>query len=182
MSKEEKPENLRDCWRTPRWIVDLAESYCGGPFGLDVAADAENSVVNRGRGCIEPTQTMIHPHYDRGCDALSLMAWGPANGRAWCNPPFSKLGAFVSKCIAEVRAGNLQAIGLLTIADISTAYWRLLESYERGREGVVTYRIPIVGRWSCEPPPGISYSTPTRPMAVWVLRRVVRAPSKRTGR
>ena len=47
MSKAEKKletENPRDCGRTPRWLVDVAASYCGGPFGLDVAADFCNAV------------------------------------------------------------------------------------------------------------------------------------------
>ncbi len=30
MTKQKKPENPRDCWRTPRWIVREAASYCGG--------------------------------------------------------------------------------------------------------------------------------------------------------
>lgn len=65
MTKQKKPENPRDCWRTPRWIVREAASYCGGEFGLDVAADADNAVCH----CIDDE------HYDRDRDALSLPQW-----------------------------------------------------------------------------------------------------------
>lgn len=161
-----KPESPRDCWRTPRWVVDAAASYCGGPFGLDIAADADNTVAPL--------------FYSLANDALSAGAWSSPNGRTWCNPPFSRLGAFVSRCLAEVEAGHLDAIGLLTLADVSTAYWRALER-AHGQDGVVAYRLPIVGRWSCEPPPGVEVSTPTRPMAVWILRRPIVPPRKRVA-
>ena len=96
-SKKLETENPRDCGRTPRWLVDVAASYCGGTFGLDAAADASNAVSEK------------------------LLQHG---------------------------------------------------------SGVVTYRLPIEGRFSCDPPPGITYSTPPRPMAVWILRRVIRAPKR----
>ena len=166
MSKAEKKleaENPRDCGRTPRWLVDVAASYCGGPFGLDVAADAGNSVAGKF-------------YYSREQDAL-IGIWDSPNGRAWLNPPFSRLGEFVSAALDQVSDGNIEAMGLLTLADVSTRYWRKLELLQHG-SGVVTYRLPIEGRFSCDPPPGITYSTPTRPMAVWILRRVIRAPKR----
>lgn len=166
-SKKLETENPRDCGRTPRWLVDVAASYCGGLFGLDVAADASNAVVTHS----------LDDFYDREKDALSLERWRSHNGRAWLNPPFSRLGEFVSAALEQVDDGNLEALGLLTLADVSTRYWRKLELLQHG-SGVVTYRLPIAGRFSCDPPPGITYSTPTRPMAVWILRRVIRAPKR----
>ncbi len=65
MTKQKKPEKPRDCWRTPRWIVREAASYCGGEFGLDVAADADNAVC----------RAIDDEHYDRTRDALSLPRW-----------------------------------------------------------------------------------------------------------
>ena len=166
MSKAEKKletENPRDCGRTPRGRVDVAASYCGGPFGLDVAADFCNAVGDA--------------FYSREQDALAVGAWVSPNGRAWLNPPFSRLGEFVTMALEQVDDGHIEAMGLLTLADISTKYWRKLELLQHG-SGVVTYRLPIEGRFSCDPPPGITYSTPTRPMAVWILRRVIRAPKR----
>lgn len=157
------PENPRDCGRTPRWLVDVAASYCGGPFGLDVAADRDNSVASN--------------FFTRDIDALAIDRWSSFNGRAWLNPPFSRLGEFVFAALEQVDHGNIDALGLLTLADVSTRYWRKLEILQHG-SGVVTYRLPIEGRFSCDPPPGITYSTPTRPMAVWILRRVIRAPKR----
>ncbi len=163
----EQPENPRDCWRTPRWIVREAASYCGGEFGLDVAADAENAVCH----------STDDEHYDRVRDALSLPQWNSHNGRAWCNPPFSggQLGRFVERGIAEMHAHNLEALALLVLADVSTGYWRKLEALQHG-EVVRSLQLPIAGRWGLDPPPGVERSSPDRAMAVWVLRRVVRAP------
>lgn len=161
--KKQEAENPRDCGRTPRWLVDVAASYCGGPFGLDVAADSSNAVSAA--------------FYSREQNALAIGAWVSSNGRAWLNPPFSRLGEFVSAAIEQVYDGNIEAMGLLTLADVSTRYWRRLELLQHGI-GLVTYRLPIEGRFSCDPPPGITYSTPTRPMAVWILRRVIRAPKR----
>lgn len=162
-SKKPETENPRDCGRTPRWLVDVAASYCGGPFGLDVAADASNTIADR--------------FYSREHDALGVDVWESPNGRAWLNPPFSRLGEFVSAALEQMDDGYIWAMGLLTLADVSTRYWRKLELLQHG-SGVVTYRLPIDGRFSCDPPPGITYSTPTRPMAVWILRRVIRAPKR----
>lgn len=162
-SKKLEAENPRDCGRTPRWLVDVAASYCGGPFGLDAAADASNAVSEK--------------FYSREHDALGVDVWQSPNGRVWLNPPFSRLGEFVSAALEQVDDGNIGALGLLTLADVSTRYWRKLELLQHG-SGVVTYRLPIEGRFSCDPPPGITYSTPTRPMAVWILRRVIRAPKR----
>ena len=108
--------------------------------------------------------------YSREHDALGVDVWESPNGRAWLNPPFSRLGEFVSAALEQMDDGYIWAMGLLTLADVSTRYWRKLELLQHG-SGVVTYRLPIEGRFSCDPPPGITYSTPTRPMAVWILRR-----------
>lgn len=169
------PEKLTDTWRTPRWLVVELERRVGRDFDLDAAADAKNSVAPF--------------HIDRNRDALGEKPWccyGPARGgrpsrslgrtaiAIFCNPPFAKLGAFVRRCIDEVLLDG-HTIALITLADISTAYWRLLE---RPPEGVDVERVRIRGRWSCDPPPGVSVSTPTRPMAAWILRPEVVPPKR----
>jgi len=169
----DEPEKLTDTWRTPAWLVVELELRAGRSFDLDAAATAENSVAPF--------------HIDRARDALNERPWscyGPASvmggrlslGRTaiFCNPPFSKLGAFVRRCIDEVLLGG-HTIALITLADISTAYWRLLE---RPPEGVDVERVRIRGRWSCDPPPGVSVSQPTRPMAAWILRPEVVPPKR----
>lgn len=132
---------------------------------MDVAADKNNAVVPRYGYAIT-----------REMDALGEEPWGPA-ARAWCNPPFTLLRQFVRRAIHEVEFGNLGALGLVTLADTSTRYWRELESLQHG-QSVVSYRVPIVGRWSCEPPPGISVSSPRAAMALWILRRPAIPPKR----
>jgi len=174
----DEPEKVTDTWRTPRWLVVELELRAGRSFDLDAAADAENSVAPF--------------HIDRERDALGEKAWacyGPVSvmggrlalGRiaVFCNPPFSRLGAFVRRSIEEVQRDG-HTIALITLADISTAYWRLLD---RPPEGVDVERVRIRGRWSCDPPPGVTVSTPTRPMAAWILRPEVVPPKRaRVGR
>ncbi len=145
------PEPIRDQWTTPRWMVRLLEDRCGGAFELDVAAAEHNAVAPL--------------FYTRERSALDMAAWLPVR-RAFCNPPFRQLRAFIELCMREVIAARrIETLGIVTLADVSTRYWRLLE--EAGAERVRFEG----GRWSCEPPAGVAKSSPRAAMQAWILRQ-----------
>lgn len=147
-----KAEKLRDRWMTPRFLGRLLEDYVGGPFELDVAADASN--------------TLAPAFITREQDALSMEDW-PACRRAFLNPPFSdgQLLPFIQKAIEQVvERRRIRAMAVVTLADVSTRYWRALT---QARAVQVQFE---GGRWTCDPPPGVKVSSPRAAMQAWVLR------------
>lgn len=145
-------ENVRDTWATPLWLVRLLEARLGGAFDLDVAAAAHNAKAPR--------------YWTRDDNGLA-QSW--ASERAFCNPPFSagQQTRFVWRAIAAVANGEVRiGMGLITLGDVSTRYWSLLEA--AGAE-----RVRLRGRWGCEPPPGVSASTAKATMVPWILRRTL---------
>lgn len=145
-------EKVRDCARTPWWVVRLMEGRLGGRFDLDVCADASNAKASR--------------FITREQDAFET-PWSCL--RAFCNPPFSggQLRRFVARAIEQVAHDQvLDGVGIITLGDPSTRYWADLEA--AGAE-----RIRLLGRWGCEPPPGITYSHAKVTMVAWILRRTL---------
>lgn len=147
-------EKLRDCWRTPWWLVRMMEARLGGPFDLDVAADAANAKAPWFYSC---DRDALAPGRDWSC------------ARGFCNPPFSggMQTRFIARAIEAVRSGEAAVgFGIVTLGDVSTAYWSALE--DAGAE-----RIRLKGRWGCEPPPGVESSTAKATMVPWILRRTL---------
>lgn len=138
---------LRDSWQTPDWVLNYAEALLGVPFTVDLAAYPGNSVA--------------FSMYTKAW-ALSVRKICPRGEAAWLNPPFSELGAHVRSALRDYANGHIHALGVLTLGDISTSYWADLQA-----SGAI--HIPIIGRWSCDPPPGLTASQSKVPFALWLL-------------
>lgn len=63
-----------------------------GPFSLDVAADADN--------------TLCKKYYTKEDNALE-QSWLRTPGRSWCNPPYSNIQPWVEKAADEARYGSI---------------------------------------------------------------------------
>lgn len=131
---------LRDSWQTPDWVLNYAEALIGCAFKVDLAASPGNAVA--------PYYFSAKSPYDPRI---------PLNGPAWLNPPFSDISWHVRNALLGTR----KSLGVLTLGDISTAYWADLQA-----SGAV--HVPIIGRWSCIPPPGLFASQSKVPFALWV--------------
>jgi phage N-6-adenine-methyltransferase len=89
--------------RGTRWeeFTPISERF--GGFTLDVAAAAHNAKCDE--------------YYTREDDGLEQ----PWHGRVWCNPPYSDLGAWVSKAWAELP--NCETIVMLVPANRTEQKW-----------------------------------------------------------
>jgi phage N-6-adenine-methyltransferase len=138
---------LHDSWQTPDWVLNYAEALLGRPFSLDLAAAPGNAVAPRYFTADDPAQERLR--------AATL-------GAAWLNPPFSDIHSHVRAALRGYREGRFPALGLLTLGDISTQYWAELQDHN-------ATQVPIIGRWSCVPPPGLSVSQSKVAFALWLL-------------
>ena len=138
---------LRDSWQTPDWVLNYAEGLLGSPFRVDLAASPGNAVA---------------PSMDTSAWPLGMRKACLQGGAAWLNPPFSDLGAHVRYALSDYQDGYIGKLGVLTLGDISTSYWAQLQA-----SGAI--QVPIIGRWSCDPPPGLVASQSKVPFALWVL-------------
>lgn len=77
-------DDVDDRGTLPEFIAQLEERF-GEPFTLDAAAAAHNAKA--------PT------YFDREDDGLKQFWFG----NVWCNPPYSNIGAWVSKAWSEWR-------------------------------------------------------------------------------
>lgn len=94
----------RDDWRTPRDLYDRLDAQFA--FTVDAAATAENALCGHWYGPGSPLAE----------DALTLPDWRAtpeAPGRAFLNPPYSRVADFVRKARAEADAGNALVVLLL---------------------------------------------------------------------
>jgi phage N-6-adenine-methyltransferase len=107
----------RDFWRTPPELVDAVARELGGPFGLDAASAGDDAVAPR---WITPEEDALRASWAAICPARAP--------RAWCNPPYSRLGGGLLAWVeAAVRARDEGvAVALLVPPSTSTRYWRLL--------------------------------------------------------
>lgn len=65
-------------------------------------------------------------------------------GRVWCNPPFSAIAAWISKCWRECARGKVELIWFLIPATRTEQDWwhKLVEPYRDGRAALVPgYRL-----------------------------------------
>jgi len=103
---------------TPAWLFDqLNERF---DFTLDVAANATNAKTAA--------------FYDLQSDGLSR-PWAPH--RVWCNPPYSNLGAWVSKAHAELESGCPLIVMLLPANRTEQVWWQDLVEPHRDRPGSI---------------------------------------------
>jgi len=86
----ERAKELRDLWRTPRWLLTAIEKHLGLTFTVDVACDASNALL--------PNYIGVEK------DAL-VSSWGEAGTVAFLNPPYSAIGPWIDAAIREKQAG-----------------------------------------------------------------------------
>lgn len=101
--------------RTPPDLFAALHARFG--FTLDAAASAENAKLPR--------------FFAREQDALKH-SW--AGERVWCNPPYSDIGAWVTKAWAEIRLEAKLIAMLLPANRTEQGWWQdLVEPYRDGR-------------------------------------------------
>lgn len=101
----------RDTWETPPALI---ERY--GPFDLDVAATAATAKAPVWFGPDHPDPDMR--------DAMQVLGLWPRFGRrAWMNPPYSQVAAFVQQAALEVQyMPGFEVVALLP-ARTDTRWW-----------------------------------------------------------
>lgn len=111
--------------RTPPALFRKLNDRYG--FTLDVAASAENA--------------LCPDYFSHRLDGL-LQPWC---GRVWCNPPYSRLEAWVVKAWDEVSKGNCDLAVLLLPADrCEQPFWQLhIEPFRDSRGSSVGGQIEI---------------------------------------
>ena len=103
-----------DLYETPPWLVTHIKNWTATPITLDVCATPGNAIA---------------PNYFTEEDNALNQSW-KTEGLAFCNPPRSKNGAFVTKAISEWRNGQDIAI-LMCWSDFGTNYGApLFDEYE----------------------------------------------------
>lgn len=107
MQAPEKPEPIRQTWRTPRWLFEAMNGRCR--FTLDAYADEDNALCERFNSREEPLRNL----------------W--AGERVFANPPFSRCAEAVDKALSD----EPEAAALVLPANISTRWFqRLTEEAE----------------------------------------------------
>lgn len=101
----QKPGRSEQSVGTPRVFLDAVERRFG-KIGLDVAADANNTVAPR--------------FYDVNDDGLA-QPWDAK--LSWCNPPFAKIGPWVEKAHIEAQCYTRTSLVLLP-AGVGANWWR----------------------------------------------------------
>jgi phage N-6-adenine-methyltransferase len=100
-----------DEWETPDALfAQLSEEFC---FTLDAAATAANAKVPNYLGPDREEAFFRNALY-------SGLSW-TTTGAVWLNPPYSKVGEFVEKAVAEARMG--QTIVMLLPARTDTKWF-----------------------------------------------------------
>lgn len=94
-----------DEWATPGWLV---EQYAAefGAFDLDPAATPESAKAPL--------------FFTAADDGLTQPWWG----RVWLNPPYSRVGEWVTKAAAEVELGNAKQAVCLVPARVDARWFR----------------------------------------------------------
>lgn len=159
MGDRRKTANAPQTWATPPALVRaLEDRYTRDGFDLDAAARADNAVAEHWLG----------PGSSISEDALAV----PWNKPGWpcavfCNPPWNRVGEWVTHALAEVQAGHCEVVVLVLPTRAETSWWRSLECPP---EGVISQRDMIRGRVAYVDPLAQGRSAPAEGTTVWVLR------------
>jgi hypothetical protein len=178
MNAPKKPETirigerdvpLRDCWSTPKWLVDrLDERWC---FGLDAAATVDTAIRPNGRsvGYLGPD----HPieEYRNALDLSHLTQpapWAHFSGGlpVFVNCPYSQNGGGLTAWVdAFIRESQDVPVVAILPDTPSCRWWR--RAFETAAEVTL-----FDGRVRFDPPPGVKASSPRGGAAVfaWVPR------------
>jgi phage N-6-adenine-methyltransferase len=114
-------------------------------FTLDAAASDANALCAK--------------YYTRVTDGL-LRSWG--GERVWCNPPYSRLEAWVAKAWAEMRGDCALVVMLLPANRCEQGWWQdYVEPFRDGpaTDGIVLRSRFLRGRSRFRMPPGFQYYT-----------------------
>ena len=134
--KKGSPRDLshgKDDWMTPRDVVDRVRCALDGTIGLDPASNSHD----------RPNVDALE-HYTADDDGLS-QDWNADT--AFLNPPFSTVKYWVKKGIAEVTAGNVDALIILQSARPDGQRFHLLKSYPVAfTAGRIDFIDPATGR------------------------------------
>lgn len=98
---------------TPSHVLDDVEAWYGS-IGIDLAALPENAVA----------ELYYTPEDDSLSDACPWSGFLATHEVAWCNPPFNMFRQFTTKAAATVHAEPDAAIVMLTLASLSSNWWR----------------------------------------------------------
>lgn len=131
----EDPPDSFQAWRTPDSIFEALNLELG-PFGLDAAADADN------------TRCLLY--LDESRDALcDTTRWstGSPDGTVWCNPPYRKVMAWLKRARLAVAMGECRRVVLLLNAEPGTKWFNL---------AVLEHEVQLfAGRVKFDLPPGM---------------------------
>lgn len=100
------PENLRDCWQTPRWLFNAINKQLN--FVCDIAASEANHLVS--------------DYLTQEVDAFTFDFEGLRNGYVWCNPPYSDITPWVDLAIKNRNEYGVGTV-LLIPADTSVKWF-----------------------------------------------------------
>lgn len=129
--KSNTPAEAKDSWQTPLWLFDALDLEFG--FWLDAAASKSNALC---------AKYLTEEDNALGCE------WKSA-GAIWCNPPYSKIGPWVTKA-AEQSERQVQTVVMLVPEDMSVGWFS--DALKTVDEVRVMAR-PFTGA-ACWPPPG----------------------------
>jgi len=155
---------LRDCWRTPRWLVDALA--CRWQFGLDAAASINDRVL--------PIPYIGPDHTDpRQRDALEV-SWSliSVGHPVFLNPPYSQASGgifgWVNKAIMEGKKVPVVAV----LPDTISCKWFKLAMETAYEVHFFSRRVGF------DPPPGVPKSSPRAGTVVFCWAPRIAGPAR----
>lgn len=125
--------NERDEWRTPPEIVAQVARIYGG-IAMDVACrtsgnSVSNAVLQWGTAG-ESTEPLNRPRFWSGLE----IHWSGGihtvrRGAVWCNPPYSDIGPWVDKAMAEFETEFCPPIVMILPANTDTKWFHKLAAH-----------------------------------------------------
>jgi len=103
------PDDVKDSWGTPFWLIDRIGKTLNIRFTLDVCATEMNKKTYRWWGPDSENQdSLLIPNWNIAVD-------GQVNciRSLWMNPPFSKKREFCRKASEEADRGGIIVVGLV---------------------------------------------------------------------
>jgi phage N-6-adenine-methyltransferase len=116
------PKSVKDCWRTPRWLVEFCETTLPGRrLLLDAAAGGF------------PRPNAVCPVWlSEKEDGLSVSWSVPLDNKAtdavFCNPPYSNTGAWVKKAAMEIKTNGVSSVLVIPTPN-GERYWGFIEEF-----------------------------------------------------
>lgn len=108
----QKPGLSEQVVRTPWQFIEAVEKRLAiDSFDIDLAGDAENSVVNEPDNVITEEMNSLAPE----------VSW-KAEGWSWLNPPYSNIEPWVKKATFQSLSGA--KIAMLVPASVGANWWR----------------------------------------------------------